>query len=182
MRRRTGEDVREGRAARAGPQRVLIDKFTYRCYFHNYQQISTIVLWILATACSHAPGIFALSSTRRRAARHGRPFRCSFARHAVENRGFLRRRGGPPLIISCKNSRNSGGPFATSRSRQMSGGSRRAALGRGSTCFSPAETGGPVVSRASARQLWRRAPTENAALGAPHRRAQLRILRGETAT
>lgn len=58
-----------------------------------------------------------------------------FVRHAAAGRGFLRRKGGPSLIIYCKNSGNSGGPFAKSRSRQISGGSRRPVGGGRSDLF-----------------------------------------------
>ena len=41
--------------------------------------------------------------------------RCSFVRDDAVIRGFLRRRAGPPLIISCKNSKNSGTLARTGR-------------------------------------------------------------------
>ena len=44
-----------------------------------------------------------------RNARHGPLSRCSAVRYAAGGRGFLRRRSSLSLIISCKNSRNSGG-------------------------------------------------------------------------
>jgi hypothetical protein len=37
--------------------------------------------------------------------------RCYFVRSAAGAPGFLPRRSDPPLIISCKNSKNSGGPI-----------------------------------------------------------------------
>lgn len=48
------------------------------------------------------PGIFALLSTTRRTARHEPLSRCSFIRYAIGSRGFLRRRSGRSLLISCK--------------------------------------------------------------------------------
>jgi hypothetical protein len=44
----------------------------------------------------------------RQAARHEQISRCSFGRQAAGSRGFLRRRTGLSLIISCKSSKNSG--------------------------------------------------------------------------
>jgi hypothetical protein len=71
------------------------------------------VLATFSITRSHAPGIFALSSTNRRADRYGLSFRCSFVCYYLRSRGFLRRRSGRSLLISCKNSRNSGGPSRT---------------------------------------------------------------------
>jgi hypothetical protein len=43
--------------------------------------------------------------------RYRMPPRCFFVRYAAGSRGILRGRSSPPLIISCKNSKNSAGSF-----------------------------------------------------------------------
>ncbi len=79
----------------------------------------------------------------------------SFGRHAAGDRGFLRRRGGSSLIISCKNSRNSEGPFEKGRSRRYPVDPGRAVWEGEPTCFSPAETGGTVVAeRDRDSEMW----------------------------
>jgi len=47
--------------------------------------------------------------------------RCSSLHHTPGNRVFLRRKDGPPLIISCKNSKNSGAIGTESDSAYYSG-------------------------------------------------------------
>ena len=49
-----------------------------------------------------------LPTNARKAARHRPLSRCSLLHHTFRNRAFLRWRNGLPLIISCKNSKNSG--------------------------------------------------------------------------
>jgi hypothetical protein len=88
------------------------------------------------------PGIVAMLAMSTRAARHELSCRCSFVRHAAGGRGFLRRRGGPSLIISCKNSKNSEGAFGKGRSRQISGDPVGRPGRETPTCSYPAESGG----------------------------------------
>ena len=59
------------------------------------------------------------------------------------------------LIISCKNSRNSEGPFEKGRSRRYPVDPGRAVWEGEPTCFSPAETRGTVVAeRPRDREMW----------------------------
>jgi hypothetical protein len=80
--------------------------------------LAIIKIGYQASTCGHhSPsrtnvllGMVPLSAKSGRVARH-RPFsRCSLSRHTTQNRAFPRFRNGPPLLISCKNNKNSGEP------------------------------------------------------------------------
>ena len=52
-----------------------------------------------------------LLSAMDRLSPHRRFSRCSLPYHTTQTLGFLRSGNGLPLLISCKNSKNSGSPF-----------------------------------------------------------------------
>jgi hypothetical protein len=65
------------------------------------------------------PGIPAFMLTIGRLVQNRPLSRCSLVRSAACAPGFLRRRSDPPLIISCKNSKNSEGPFPEDQWRKI---------------------------------------------------------------
>ena len=84
--------------------RRLIDRLAFICYFCN--QWENINGRFVDARCRAPPSTQGSSHFRRRADWALIPL--FFVRSALGDRGFLRRRAGPSLLISCKNSGNSG--------------------------------------------------------------------------
>jgi hypothetical protein len=74
----------------------------------NYSRPSR-ASWSLAIAPSMQPQTFSFFPKNGRACTYLPLSRCSSLHHTPGNQVFPRLKDGPPLIISCKNSKNSGG-------------------------------------------------------------------------